>query len=499
MTSNVETSVQQIQQDVQALIAYVTGPDTRTATAYTVERTLFRRLLALGAALLRLFFLTRAAEPHPPAVPAPNGTPRAYHECRATTYYSVFGKIRFARPYFYAPGQAGCCPLDAELSLPARCYSDLLRDWMTYGATDESYGEARHLLAHILGLTLSTQALETSVDDQAADTRAFYEQPVTAAPSPQATVLVVQADGKGVPLVQPPPETPLIRRGKGQPRTKKKEAIVTSVYSIAPYRRTPQDVVAALFQDGARTAPAKPRRRVAGSPGRPAPVGKELRATLDGKEAALARLAQRAAQHDGPHIQERVALTDGAIALQERMRAQFPQHTLVLDIIHGADYLWDAANALLGETHPTRTAWVRTYLEQVLAGQTASVIAALEQTAAEEGRTAAQRAGLQRTAGYFRRNLPYMQYDDYLARGWPIGTGVIEGACGHVVKDRMEQAGMRWTISGAQAVLDLRAIRLNGQWEAYGQFHRQRAHLRRYGTPAPDAGTPEARILSLAA
>ncbi len=138
MTSNVDMSVQQIQQDFQALIAYVTGPDTRTTSAYTVELTLFRRLLAVGAALLRLFFLTRAAERPVGPVHAPDGTPLGYHDCRPLTYYSVFGKVRFARHYFTAAGQEGVCPLDASLSLPARSYSDLLQEWGTYGTTDAS-------------------------------------------------------------------------------------------------------------------------------------------------------------------------------------------------------------------------------------------------------------------------------------------------------------------------------------------------------------------------
>jgi hypothetical protein len=78
-----------------------------------------------------------------------------------------------------------------------------------------------------------------------------------------------------------------------------------------------------------------------------------------------------------------------------------------------------------------------------------------------------------------------MRYDEYLAQGWPIGTGVIEGACGHLVKDRMEQSGMRWTKAGAQAVLDLRAVRINGHWDRYWQFHRQQQHQRRYHSAAP--------------
>jgi len=116
--------------------------------------------------------------------------------------------------------------------------------------------------------------------------------------------------------------------------------------------------------------------------------------------------------------------------------------------------LWDTANALLGETHPQRLAWVRAYLESLLAGQTDAVITALEAEAHDPTCTVTQRQAVRRTVGYYRRNQPYMHYDEYLVRGSPIGTGVVEGACGHLVKDRMEQSGMRWTKGGAQAVLD---------------------------------------------
>ena len=491
MTSNVDLSVQQIEQDFQALIAYVTGPDTRTATAYTVELTLFRRLLALGAALLRVFFQTRAAERPAGPVHAADETPLGYHDRRFTTYYSVFGKVRFARHYFTAVGQEGVCPLDADLSLPARCYSDLLQEWGTYGTTDASYHESQAALARILGVGVGSAALETMAGDTAVDVEGFYAQSVSgevrAADGP---LLVVQADGKGVPMVQPPPEVRPVRLGKGQKRTKKKEAVVTSLYTIAPYVRTPQEVVAALLQDRDRPPETVPR---------PTPAGKELRATLDGKEVALTRLAERARQREGPHIQERVALTDGAEALQKQIAAHFPRHTLVLDIIHATDYLWNAANALLGETHPDRLAWIRTHLAQLLAGDTLAVITALEAAAQDPARTATQRTALLGTAGYYRRNAPYMCYDVYLAHGWPIGTGVVEGACGHLVKDRMEQAGMRWTKAGTQAVLDLRALRLNGQWDAYGQFHRQRQHERLYGTTSPVPETAEMWVLPVAA
>jgi hypothetical protein len=488
MPSNAAPIVQQIQGDFHALIAYVTGPEAQTQSAYTVELTLFRRLLAIGAALLRLFFVTIPAQ-RPPAPTAADGAVWSYYDQRSISYYSVFGKLRVARHYFTAPGHAGTCPLDAALSLPDHCYSDLLCDWASYGSTDAAYRENQAALERILGLTMSVQALETITATAAADVTAFYQQPPDpATPIPLGSILVVQADGKGVPMVQPPPETPPLRLRKGQKRTKKKEAIVTTLYTIAPYVRTAQDVVAALLHD----------ERRADHPTRPAPVRKEARATLNGKAAACASLQQRAAQRDNRSVTARVALTDGAESLQQQMLVHFPAHTLILDIIHASEYLWETATALWGETSVWRTPWVRTKLEQVVTGQTAAVISALEREASDPTRTDGQRSALNRTIGYYQRKVAYMRYDTYLAQGWPIGTGVVEGACGHLVKDRMEQASLRWTQDGAQAVLDLRAVRLNGDWDAYWQFHRAQQHLRLYGT-APTAAIPEAQVLQMAA
>ena len=92
-----------------------------------------------------------------------------------------------------------------------------------------------------------------------------------------------------------------------------------------------------------------------------------------------------------------------------------------------------------------------------------------------------------------------MRYNEYLACGWPIGMGVIDGACGHLVKDRLEQSGMRWTTGGAQAVLDLRAVRLNGHWGTYWPFHRHQQHQGVYGRFAPAPALAETRALEWAA
>jgi hypothetical protein len=279
MTSNPELIVQQLQHDFQNLLAYVTGPEARWQTAYTVELTLFRRLLALGAALLRLFFVTRAAVRPVEPITAPDGTRLTARDQRPTTYYSVFGNVCFARHYFTAPGQEGCCPLDAELSLPAHGYSDLLREWAVYGTTDESYRESQTVIERILGVSLSLQAIKAGVAEAGQDVTTFYAQPAEpATPLPSGTILVVQADGKGVPMVQPPLQRPPVRLSKRQKRGKKKEAVVAGLYTIAPYPRTPQEVVGALLQEPERLEPAA----------RPQPEGKELHATLAGKGVAIA-------------------------------------------------------------------------------------------------------------------------------------------------------------------------------------------------------------------
>jgi hypothetical protein len=476
----------QAQQQFEALLGVIVGPGHRELSAAAAELTIFRGLLRLGATLLGLFFEQRGAERPAGPVRSPDGTSLPYHDRRSVSYMSIFGKLTIWRHAFTVPGQPVICPLDAELSLPARCYSDLLQEWAAYGATAGAYRESQEMLARLLELPVSVQAIETGVQEAAVDVAAFATQPVSAATTePPGRLLVAQADGKRVPMVPAEtgatPASRVVRRSKGQPSSTKKEAIVTAVYTIEPAERSPAEVVARLLPGDVAPASARPVK----PPTWPRPVNTELRASLDGKTAAVTRLATRASQYDGPWITQRVALTDGAAALQQAVQTQFPAYTLVLDIIHAVEYLWDAANGLLGERHPDRTAWVRARLEQLLNGQVAAVVSDLDGLADAAATSPAARAHLRRTAGYYRRNAPFMRYDAYLAAGWPIGTGVIESACGRLVKDRMEQAGMRWTKGGAQPILDLRAVRLNGEWDAYWHFHRLRAHQRQYASAPP--------------
>jgi hypothetical protein len=216
---------------------------------------------------------------------------------------------------------------------------------------------------------------------------------------------------------------------------------------------------------------------------------------LEGKDVALERLVKQVAAREGDHIQQRVALCDGCEALQSRLENRFGDFTLILDFIHADEYLWAVANSLLGETHPQRLTWMADQTLHMLSGQTAQLITQFRQLAQETSTSAAQRAQLTKTANYFERNLPYMDYPTYLQHGWPIASGVIEGACRHFVKDRCELSGMRWNLVGAENLLRLRAVAENDDWDAYHHFRQQQRHQRLYHSPYPTQAPLELQAL----
>jgi hypothetical protein len=470
MAFNSSQMIPQLREDIERLLAFVTGPQAKTATMDQMERSLFRQVLQMGYQLLRLFVMMRAeAESHAQLVKS-NKTVLPYHSQKGRDYFSIFGKLRLERAYFYAWGGSGQCPLDESLSLPERCYSDLLMESAEMLSVEDAYSKGLRVVARLLGLNLSELVLETSVAEHSQSVKAYYHQKAAFPSVEEGPILVAQADGKGVPLVRREVDFK-VRRGKGDKKTQKKEAIATAVYTINAYFRTPQEVLNALFKKGEPAAE------------RPTPRHKQIFASLKGKEQAITRLATWVQRREGEHIYQRVALTDGAEPLQKQMLACLPGFPLVLDIIHAVEYLWKAGTALYGETDPYRAEWVEVQTLQLLSSHTEQVIQLLEDKADSLAPNSQSARSLRGVANYFQRNQPFMDYAEYLRRGWPIGTGVIEGTCRHLVKDRMELSGMRWTIAGAGALLALRAVNENGDWDDFHRFRRLQCHQKLYGTP----------------
>jgi hypothetical protein len=501
MTFNSKEIIQDIRVEFERLLNYVTGEEARTATADHIERGLFKMLLEMGAQLLQLFFVVRNEASSRETLYLETGEELRYERDRRRWYGSIFGKVPLLRPYFYKQGIGGKFPLDAELSLGEDSHSDLVREIMDYLGVYTVYGKSCEIMKRILGLNLSSRGVQENIGEDAMEVAAYYAQKAPPKAEEEAEILVIQADGKGVPLVleekvkgeQEEKKQKVkkiqkkVRLGKGEKRGNKKEAIVTTVYTTQKMPRTPEQVIASFFD-----LPEYPKPSTEDYS---KPQNKHLWATLDGKDVALARLSLQVTQRVGPHIVHKVALCDGCDALQTRIALRFPDFVILLDFVHANEYLWDVANCLLGEAHPNREKWVAQQTLRLLSGQTQQVITDFRQLAQKPKSKVALRKQLTKTANYFERNLPFMDYPTALANGWPIASGVIEGACRHLVKDRCELSGMRWRQSGAESLLRLRAVAENQDWDAYHTFRRQQRHVRLYHSPHPDQAVIEVQAM----
>ncbi|MBF0412870.1 MAG: ISKra4 family transposase [Desulfamplus sp.] len=473
MNCDSEELIKDIRAKLENILDFVSGEAAAKSTADHVERNLFKLLLSMGAKLLLLFFTMRSNLCSRESIQTEKGETLPYHRDTYHNYFSIFGKISFKRPYFYKQGVGGQIPLDGELSLGKDCYSDFLREILEYLGVYNVYGKGVDILERILGISISTRVLKHTICEDSTDVEAYYEQKLAPLAVDESEILVIQADGKGVPIILEEAAEANVRLGKGQKHGQKKESIVTAIYSIKPAIRKAKEVVASFFKLPVEAEESKIEYFK--------PANKQIWATLDGKDTALSRLSTQAAKYDGSHIKHRVALCDGCEALQTRINTHFPNFTLILDFIHASEYLWDVANRLLGEKSAERLDWMAKQTLRILSGETQQLIDEFLEIAKKSTTTALQKEQLKKTAEYFKRNLPFMDYSTYLANGWPIASGVIEGACRHFVKDRCELSGMRWNQDGAENLLRLRAVAENGDWDNYHKYRRQQRHIRLYG------------------
>src|SRR3954464_1051850 len=456
---------------------------------HQVEEALFRELLVIGRCLLQAFLdmagtgdvgptLTLAGDaPSDPDQELPRLDQR-----HTRPYLSIFDEIAIERTC-YGQDRIEAAPLDAQLHLPQRQDSYLLQKWLGTFVVDDAHAEAIRKLGTILGLEITVKASEDLNREQASDVEVFQNHLPVPEAATEAPLLVVTADCKGVPLVRkalPPdeatdPPLPALanrRRGKGEKANQKKMAAVGAVYTIEPFVRTADDVIEEVMRKEARAR-------------RPRPRNKRVRAELlVGKVALFLWLADEVIRRNPQGSKPVNFLSDGERALHDRQGEYLPQETVcILDLFHVMERLWKVAWCLFDEKTQKREAhqWLEERLKRLLEGKVDSVIRGMRYQATQRGLKGQKRKTVQDAAEYLEGNRDRMKYDEYLAAGYPIGSGVVEGACRHLVKDRMERTGMRWLPSGAQAMLDLRATYLNGEWDAFWNFHLLQEDQRLYG------------------
>jgi len=471
------------------LVERIRAAADRRQPIHEVEETIFRDLMALGRPLLGAFLAAsgdgdvgptlsvaaaKASEP-------PRVLPRL-DDRRTRVYLSVFGDVPVTR-VCYGEGRVEATPLDERLHLPRRQYSYLLQRWLGTFVVDDAHAEAVKKLETILGVTIAVKASEDLNREQADDVAAYQNHLPTPVPTAEGPILVVTADCKGVPLVrsalppdkaaEPPLPAPANRRrGKGEKANKKKMAAVGAVYTIKPFERTADDVINEVE-----------RKQAAAT--RPVPSNKRVRAELlVGKVALFLWLADEVIRRNPEGAKPVVFLSDGERALHDRQEEYLPENvTCVLDLYHVLEKLWKAAWCFFDEATQKREAhlWVEKELRMLLEGKVSYVIGGLRQMMTKRELKGLRRKTVREVANYLAWNRARMRYDEYLAKGYPIGSGVVEGACRHLVRDRLERAGMRWRPEGAQAMLDLRGTYLNGEWEAFWVYHVEKEDERLYG------------------
>lgn len=472
---------------VAELAGFVRQAAAAGTPAHEVERGIWTRVLAVGRQTLDLFFRLHGTGDVGETVTLPDGqTARRLPGTHTRAYRSVFGDFTLARAvYGSRAGQTiAFVPLDARLQLPDSDYSYLLQQWDQALGCESAFARVGATLLDVLGVKQSTDSLERMNRQVAASVHPFrLARPLPAA-ADEGEVMVAQADGKGVVMRRPADEPAILgHRTKGQKANRKRMAAVGAVYSVGRVVRTPADVVASLFRDPAAERPA--------GADRPRPVGKHVWASLTverdgiavpGTDLVFAWLAGELGRRNPGSRREVVYLMDGQEALWDARRAYLPGANAVevLDLLHVTPRLWEAAHLFHREGSPDAVAFVRDRLTRVLRGQVTAVARGFRRMGAKRRLAGAKRKRLAAICGYLRKNAPRMRYDEYLAKGYPIASGVIEGACRHYVKDRLERAGMHWTRAGAQAMLDVRSEFLNGDWEAFHQFRIDRETERLY-------------------
>jgi hypothetical protein len=471
-----ETLKRQMQEIVGQLDAFLHEASRDGRPIHEVEREIWQQVLRLGNRCLAQFLALQGDGDMGPTIASEDGEWQRLEQPHPRRYVSVFGLFDISRVvYGSREGQKiEFVPLDNRLQLPAGAYSYLLQDWAQGLCTESAFGQVAATLLRIFGLKVPVDSLERMNEHLAEPVEAFRENRSLPAAENEGEIMVASADGKGIVMRRPADEpAPAAHRTKGEKASRKQMATVASVYSVDRHVRTAAEVVAALFRD----EPAKPR------PPRPEPqhkqvwanlprvAGDEVTSGIDLVHAALMEELIGRNREDHRWLRPMVFLYDGQEALWEARARHLPASGVdILDLLHVTPRLWQAAHVFHPEGSDAAEAFVRERCLRVLQGSVAGVIRGFREMATKQGLSGNRKKTITEVCGYLKKNQERMRYDEYLAAGYPIASGVIEGACRHLVKDRMERAGMHWTPAGAQAMLDVRSVYINGDWDQYQTY-----------------------------
>jgi hypothetical protein len=435
--------------------------------------------------------LRAAREERQPAVTGPDQITRTRAEKGHTrALASVFGQVTVTRIAYRAPGAPNVHPLDEQLDLPAGKYSHGLCEMLACAAARVSIAAACQAVFLRTGVRIGTRQASQVIRRAAAGYAGFYAARRRPPPA-TGRVLVLEADAKGIKM-RPGSLRPAAARAaaaaarrqagrlsQGEVRTRKRMAEAGAVFDWAPAPRAAAGIIALPGED-----PPAPPGRAANPADVPKADNKHLTASVAKTTGeVMAGVFAEADRRDPARERRWIALADGNKDQLAHFAAQAAARGIdlpvLIDVIHVTEYLWDAAWSFFPPASPDAGTWVRGHARAILDGHAPEVAIAIRGQAAA-GLSASKHKTALRTVRYLDKHAPYLDYPRFLANGWPISTGVIEGACRHLIKDRMDITGARWSTDGAEAILNLRVILANDDWDQYWPWQRQHQHRLTY-------------------
>jgi len=366
-------------------------------------------------------------------------------------------------------------------------YSDGLRKKLGHEVLKGSFDEAVKSIRRNTGGQIAKRQMAEISEKMVQDFDEFYEQRTLHPTAAASSILVMSTDGKGIVMHQKDLRAATkkaasksqhklqTRLSSGEKKNRKRMSTVATVYSVEPHPRTAESIMKLEQSEEVSPSPKAQDKRIWAS------VEKDPKEVTDD-------MFQEALRRDPQKKRQWAMLIDGDPGQIRRIRQYAEKHhmvvTMILDFIHVLEYLWKAAYCFYEPSTQEAEKWVQKRALEILKGNASRVAAGMRRSATWKQLKKKKRKAVDTCAQYLLKNRALLRYHDYLERGLPIATGVIEGACRHLVKDRMDLTGARWRLKSAESVLKLRALYSSGDLEEYWGFHkdkeRQRNHLLRY-------------------
>jgi Uncharacterised protein family (UPF0236) len=454
------------------------------------EKDLLVRVAVLGCCLVRLFLTARHWRLDlQPFLRNDKYRPGAdYAERTLKTFY---GEVTYGRQYLMSRGGgSGFFPLDVVLGLTRDRLSPWVRQWVARLATRMSFKASRMVCKAVLNWAPATETIEQVVLGMGREAAPFMKQ--LQAPSGDGEVLVIEVDGKCPPIAT---EAELAkRRGKRKPRhgtgcacgCQRHRGRAKRQARGSKKRRKKGD----KSKNGKEVSVVVMYTLKRGADGKlHGPLNKKLYATFAGRKAAALWARREATKRGfGPETTKRIQIVlDGAKSLHARFKELFSKATFTLDICHVVEKLWRLGRHFHPEGSAELTAWVDKLKALLYEGRARALVKRLRKmlrdTAERGPGTKTRRQALKSVIGYLRPRLSMMRYGVWMAQDLVIASGQVEGAVRYLVGERFDCAGMRWIRTKAEALLHLRCIELNGDWQKFANwFERQiRRRLKKGG------------------